>query len=162
MINFLINAVSCLYRTMDRMAVNNEKDFAFALPEQTSNKLQEDINPKSLFEHHKIELNFICNSRCYIAAKALACSRNYQRLTMKSIGTSYRVIRAQPHLITPVNTGFFNSGLSLDDGIVFLQPMTHRFWVFLKRPINWFLKGKATTRKKAAQSPDRKPDRHSS
>jgi len=83
------------------MAVNNEKDLAWVLPEQTSKKLQEDISPKTLFKHHKIQLPFIGNGRDDTAAKALVCSRDDQRLTTASIGTSYSVIRERIPISSP-------------------------------------------------------------
>ena len=142
MINILINPLFYLFRPMDRVAVNNEKDFAFALTYQTSKELQKDIPTKTLFEHHKIELSLIGDGRDHIATKAFSGSRDHWCLTTTTKRTSHRMIRAKSHLIAPINPGFFMFRFLLDRRVLFLKPATYCLRVFLKRPADWFLRCK--------------------
>ncbi len=85
-----------LSRTMDRMAINNEKYFAIALSHQTSEKLCKHVRPKPLFKHHKIQTSPVRNRRNHIATETLSGSGNNRCLTTTAIGATHCMIRSEP------------------------------------------------------------------
>ena len=77
-------------------------------------------------------------------------------LTLKTIGPAGSMIGPQPHLVTPVNLGFFALRLRTYPWILMRKPVLNFFRVLFKGPAYGFLRGKTPLGKVASNSPRQK------
>ena len=145
------------YCVMDRVTIDNEECLALSLAQETSEKLQEDIGVKAIFEYHEVEPSPVSDSRNHIAAKTLPGSGDDRRLTTPVIGSPHRVVGTQPRLVAPVNHSLFPLSLSLNRRVIFFKPALHHLRILLIRPAHWLLRRKTPSAQVPAHRPHRKP-----
>src|SRR5659263_769762 len=115
-----INPLLYICRVMDRVTINNKKHFTFDLSHHSFDKAKKDMIIKATLENHKVEMPPVIDRRDHITSKALACPGDYRGLPTTPVGSTSRMIRTQPHLVTPVNQGVFLFGLFLQRWICLL------------------------------------------
>jgi len=138
------------------MSINNQEDLSFGLANRTFQEAGEHVIAEPLPKHHERKMSFVRDSRDHVASESLPRSRDDGGLTLKTIGPAGSMIGPQPHLVTPVNLGFFALRLRTDPGILMRKPVLNFFRVLFKGPAYGRLRGKTPLGKVAANGPDRK------
>src|SRR5450756_2042310 len=151
-----INPLLYICRVMDRVTINNKKHFTFDLSHHSFDKAKKDMIIKATLENHKVEMPPVIDRRDHITSKALACPGDYRGLPTTPVGSTSRMIRTQPHLVTPVNQGVFLFGLFLQRWIFLLQPTFDCLWVLFIGTPDWLLGCETPTQEIPTHCPYRK------
>jgi hypothetical protein len=145
-------------RDMDRMLVNDQKEVSWNLSDQAPQELNKDLRSESALEYHEVKPPPIRYCRNHVAAKSLPCSRNHRCLASSPVGAATRMVRPNPHLISPINLSFLLLRQLPNLRIFLLQPPTNLFRILLKCLPNRLLGGKAPSKQIPPNGPDREPN----
>ncbi len=114
-----------LFRSMHRVAVDDQVDLARALPNQTPEKLQEHLRSESLAENQERQPASSRDRRDHVAAEPLAGSGHRRSLPATAVARAGLMVRSQAHLVSPVDLGLLEPGLAPDRGIRLVEPPLH-------------------------------------
>jgi len=129
--------------SMYRVPVNDQEYRGFILSDQTAHEIDKHLGVETSFESHKVQISQVGDRRNHVAAKALARNLDDWRLPFDSPRAAHGVVAAQPHFITPVNSGACLLGLLLDGWILGLQPVLNLGPVLFVRSAHRFLRTEA-------------------
>lgn len=147
-----------LAAAVDRMAVDNQKDFLLALPDEPPQKVDHDSGGESLLEHHEGQVPPVGYGRDQVAAEPLTRGRHDRGMPLDPIAASGLVIGTHAHLVAPVDLRLFPAGLAAYRRVVFFQPLADRLRVLFVGAAKRLLRGKAPVLQVAADRPDRNQD----
>ena len=142
-------------RSMDRMAIHDQKQFPLDLPCQTTEKCREDNRRKSFPINHEIQLAPVGDCRDHVAAKPLSRTRNHGSLSLPAIRGTGLMIGTHPHLVSPVNLSLLLLGLCPNRRIFFLKPFLHGLRIPLKGSPQGFLRRKSPILQVTPHGPNR-------
>src|SRR5262245_9209249 len=140
------------------MLVYNQEHTAVRMTDQPAQELLEYRHRKTPPKDHEGQLAPIGYRRDGVAAKTLTGARDDRRLSPPTVGASCLVVRAQPHLVTPVNYGPQLLGLPADGRVLAAQPATHRLRVPLEGPPQRLLRRQVPSLEVAPHRPHRDPN----
>jgi len=121
-------------RPVDGMTIHDEINPARHLPLQSSQKIDEHPGPKFLVQNDEIQLAAVRDRRNHPAAEPLSRPRDHRRLPFQPPTCPRRMIRPEPHLVSPVNLRFIPPCQGLDHRIFLLQALLDRFRIRFERP----------------------------
>ena len=143
---------------VNRMLIQDQIYPPTYLPNQTPEKIQEDFSAEPPLENHEINLTAVGNRRNHATTKALSRPKNHRGFAPTTIRPPTGMIRSHPHLVSPINLGFFPFGRLPNLRIVYLQPSPNLFLVLLKRTADRFLWREAPLGQIPPHRPNGKPN----
>ena len=146
-----------ILRKMDRVPVDNQKDFARMLPGKALQEVEKQWRCKPPFENPEGQCAPVGNRRNHIATEPFARAWDDRRMSAPAVRGACLVIRTHPGLVAPEDSCFLPTSQSADGGILSFQPAAHRSRIlFVGMPYR-LLRGKAPAGQIATHSPDREP-----
>jgi len=144
-------------RPVHGMTINDQEDRTLRVAQQTLEESPIDPHGKGFPEDHERNATTIRDRGDHVAAKPLTRARDHRRLPTPAIGSPRLMVRAQTHLIAPVNRGTDPPGLASDGRILPLQPQPDLLGISFKRPPQGLLRGQIPPLQIPTHGPDRDP-----
>ena len=124
---------------VDRVAIDNEEHEARGVPEEPAEEAEEHLPVERAPEHHEGEFAPIRDRREDVAPEPLAGPGDDRGLPLPAVGGARLVVRAEAHLIAPVDLGPGLFRRAPDGRVLLGQLPPHRHRVLLEGPAAGFL-----------------------
>jgi len=115
-----------LLRKMNRMPVDNQKDFARMLPDEALQEVEKQWRRKPPFENPEGQCAPVGNRRKHIATESFARARDDRGMSAPAVRGACLVIRTHPGFVAPEDSRFLSMSQGADGGILPFQPAAHR------------------------------------
>lgn len=145
-------------RKMNGVTVDNQKDLAWVLPDETFHEVEKQRCRKLPLENPESQCPPVGNRREHIATEPFACAGDNRCMSSPAVRGARLVIRTHPSLVAPENRCFLPTSQGADGGVFPFQPAAHRSRILFVGVPQRFLRGKAPAGQIAAYSPDRQPN----